>query len=295
MALVGRGENDGVRPSPIIDPRMAARREEVYGRHLRRRFHALVALAGILVLVAVALGAARSPLLALERTVVRAPLRAQTTRNQVTFVAGLAHQPGLVEVDVDAVARRVARLPWVETVAVDRQWPHTVTISFTERRAVAQVAGATGQWLVVDSSGRVLAARSSPSPDLVTVAGPPVAGTPGMGLGPAWSGSLDLATQLPVPLRTVVSSVGAVGADLRLTLVNGGTVRLCGDDRLASKLAAAATMLANVDPASLGMIDVCVPSAPALSPKSAPLPPPASGPETPTSAPPSLTHDGPGA
>lgn len=270
MAPARREENVAVSPSPLIDPRMAARRDEVHGRRLRRRFHALVALAAVVVLVAAALGASRSALLALDRIVVRAPFGAQTPRQQVVLAAGLSHHPGMVEVDVGAVAHRVARLPWVDTVSVTRRWPHTVSISFTERRAAAQVAGASGRWLMVDSSGRILAARASPDPGLVIVAGPPVAGTPGMGLGPAWSAPVDLADQLPGSLRTVVASVRAIHGDLQVVLTNGGTIRLCGDDHIAAKLVATSTMLANIDPTLLGVIDVCVPSAPALAPRPTP-------------------------
>lgn len=268
-----RGETVSV-SATVIDPRMAARRQEVHGRHLRRRFHLLVATACALVALVAVMGAARSPLLALDHTTVQGPFGAQTTNGQILFVAGLTNHPPLAEIDVDAVARRVARLAWIDSVTVTRRWPHTLTIAFSERRAVAQVAGLGGQWLVVDASGRILASRPAPSPDLVSVHGSPVAGRPGMGLGRTWSAPLDLATQLPAPLRSAVASVGSLGPDLEAVLRSGGRIRLCGDDQLQAKLVATSTMLANVDPASLGVIDVCVPSAPALSPR----PPPPSTP-----------------
>lgn len=277
-AAADPGENVAVRASPIIDPRMAARGEEVQGRRLRRRFHALVTLAAVLVLVVAAWGAARSPLLALRRTVVQVPTGARTTRAEVMFVAGLSHRIPMAELDVNAIAHRVARLPWVDSVSVARHWPDTVTISFSERRAAAQVAGVGGRWFQVDSSGRILETRLSPSPDLVIVGGPLVAGTPGMGLSRSWWAPVALANQLPASLRTVVSSVRAVRGDLQVVLANGGTIRLCGDDHLAAKLVATSTMLANVDPNLVGAIDVCVPSAPALLPRPPPPSPADSSP-----------------
>jgi cell division protein FtsQ len=58
---------------------------------------------------------------------------------EAEVLAAAAVQAGapLAAVDTDAVATRVAALPPVESVHVGRSWPHTVTVTVTERVPVA--------------------------------------------------------------------------------------------------------------------------------------------------------------
>jgi cell division protein FtsQ len=49
---------------------------------------------------------------------------------------------GLVSVRLDAVARAVRALPWVETVTVERRWPHGLAVRVGEQQAVARWNGA---------------------------------------------------------------------------------------------------------------------------------------------------------
>ena len=66
-------------------------------------------------------------------------------------VAGLAHtdeatllaagglhagQP-MTNLDIDSARRAISSMPWIDTVAIDRHWPGTVTVTVVERRAVA--------------------------------------------------------------------------------------------------------------------------------------------------------------
>ncbi len=69
----------------------------------------------------------------------------------------------LLRVDTDEVAARVGELPDIATVAVTRSWPSTLTITVTERRAVAYHQGGGGIRLV-DAHG-VLYKRVSEPPD----------------------------------------------------------------------------------------------------------------------------------
>jgi cell division protein FtsQ len=59
--------------------------------------------------------------------------------DQVEQAAGVELGSALAGVDIDAVAERVAALPPVASVEVERRWPRGLAIVVTERRAVAVV------------------------------------------------------------------------------------------------------------------------------------------------------------
>lgn len=58
----------------------------------------------------------------------------------------------LLRLDLDAVDERVSALRPVAEVTVHRSWPHTVTITVTERVPVAAIYR-VGSWWVVDNEG----------------------------------------------------------------------------------------------------------------------------------------------
>jgi cell division protein FtsQ len=172
----------------------------------------------------------------------------------------------LVAIDVDQVASRVAALPWVEHATVTRAWPNTVQISVVERKPVAQAPSAAGGFVLVDESGQVLARRAEAEPGLVTLELPPVAVGPGGNLGRPPVDALDLAGRLPKDLAAKLSGIRGSGSGLEASVTSGGTVKFCGTGDLADKLLAVNTLLNRVDPATIGVLDVCVPSAPVLTP-----------------------------
>lgn len=67
---------------------------------------------------------------------------------QVRAVADVSTGQPLARVDTEAAGARVARLPLVEHVDVERSWPHTIRVVVTERTAVA--------WAVVDGERRAI-------------------------------------------------------------------------------------------------------------------------------------------
>jgi cell division protein FtsQ len=70
----------------------------------------------------------------------------------VLAAAEVAENEPLLRLDTDAVAERVATLPDIATATVERSLPSTVTITVTERRAVAYHDGDRGLRLV-DAAG----------------------------------------------------------------------------------------------------------------------------------------------
>lgn len=76
----------------------------------------------------------------------------QLTPQQVKDVAKVPHGRPLARVDLDAIRRRIAAIPRVESVSVERDWPHTVAIRVTERQ-VAVLLPDSGRFAEIDKSG----------------------------------------------------------------------------------------------------------------------------------------------
>ena len=77
----------------------------------------------------------------------------------------------LARVNTDHIAERVATLPAVQSVKVERRWPHTVAIVITERTGVIALAqGGSFRW--ADASGTLFHQTPTPGPGLVVVEAP---------------------------------------------------------------------------------------------------------------------------
>ena len=282
----------------VLDPRIEERRRRVaaelslteaeYAARTRRwriacfAFALLTALAGAVVVQTPAFGVRE----------VRVQGAARTGAAEVAAATGLTRRTPLARVDTGAVARRVAALPWVDTVRVRRQLPGTVAVAVTERVPVAVVAcgadapaeaGAGGAGdacrALVDRTGRVLALAGEvpgevdhPAAGLPLVAGVPPAGMAGSQLAGDALAPLEVARLLPPALAPMVAEVvagedGAVRLHLRAPDRRGSppTVLLGPPDRVAPKLTAAATVLARTGVAGVEVLDVRVPDAPALT------------------------------
>lgn len=251
------------RPIATIDPRFRARRIAVARDAGRRRLYRLLGLLAVTVVVLATIAALRSPLLDVDRVVVTGAAR--TTAGAVVDVAGVRRGDALVDVDTGSVARRVATLPWVREVRVERHWPGTVAVAVTEREPVAAVQAASGGFVLVDAAGRLLAAEAVAPDGLPTIEGAPERAGPGERLSGAAAPGLAVAAALPPSLARVTGTVAVDGGEVELRLVPFGTVRLGAPDDLAAKFLAAATVLDQVDPTGFGVLDVRVPTAPVLT------------------------------
>lgn len=123
------------------------------------------------------------------------------TVGEVEVLAAAAVTPGgpLADVDTRAVARRVAQLPGVASVEVGRGWPHTVTVTVTERVVVA-VADTSQGPRPVDASGVLYSAPVTPGLPRLTFGG----------IGPddeATRAAIDVLAALPDGLRTQILTV----------------------------------------------------------------------------------------
>ncbi len=177
--------------------------------------------------------------------------------DQVLAAAAAPLGSQLIRIDTTALAERVAELPEISAVSVERSWPQTIVVVATPRVATAAI-GEGDTWWLVDETG-ILFGRTDAQPSNLPVLDSPVtdAAEATRAVGVA------VLTGLPVDLRQLVATVSARSeADVQLGLVSGATV-LWGDstegDRKAEVLLALLAEEATT-------YDVSAPERPALTP-----------------------------
>jgi cell division protein FtsQ len=197
----------------------------------------LVGAAGLALVGAAAAVVYGTPVLGVREVTVRGV----TTLNPAEVRKAAAIRPGtpLASLDLGSVRRRVAGLPPVRTVRVERDWPGTVVITVAERVAVAQVPGPGSGYRLLDGTG--VAFRTVPAdPGLPTVrlaAPDPADATTRAALAVLAALTDDLRTRL-------VALVAESPAGIRLEL-RGDRVIIWGDATdNAAKADAATRMLA---------------------------------------------------
>lgn len=244
----------------VVDPRMRSRRIEVQRHAGRRRLRRVLAVAGTLGALAAVYGLARSPVLDVDH--VRATGGEHTGAAAVATAAAIERGEPMLTLDTGAVARRVEALPWVDEARIERRWPGTVRISVTERTPAAVVPLGEDRSALVDLTGRVLDVGQEPPADLVRVSGLQRRPDAGESLGREGRDALAVVGALGERLP---GGVVEVTTDLEAGLALGGRVRFGTVDDLEDKVVAVETVLADVDLACLGVLDVRVPSNPVLT------------------------------
>jgi len=257
------------RPAPrsTIDPRLDARRRAVRRRLSLRRRVILVALCVVVTLGALAWPLAHSRfLLARVLLVVGA---GRTGDGAVLGASGLAGHPPMIDVNTALAARRIEALPWVASATVVRHWPDGVSVTVTERRAVAVVADGSTGWAELDRTGRVLSITPIRPSGLVEVISAGRPGAPGTTLAGAQP-SATVVAALPVALRSLVSAVSpSPGGAVDLALVDGIGVVFGTATELPAKFEDVASLVAGAGLAAGSVIDVSVPDTPLVTAKKA--------------------------
>ncbi len=143
----------------------------------------------------------------------------------------------LVSVDAGAAAQRVAAIPALASVRVQRMYPSTVRVTVTERIPVVFVDEADGTHLL-DTTG-VDFAVAPPAPGVVRL----VTESPGLGDPPTES-ALAVLDSMPPTLRGQVGEIRASSvSDVSLLLLDGRTLVWGNRDNSERKSAVALALL----------------------------------------------------
>lgn len=228
--------------------------------------------AGLLAVSALLYLAAReTPLFAVrDLDVTGAP---PAVRRVVEEAAQPALGESLVALDQDELQRRLAALPAVKALSIDRSFPHTLRIAVVPERPLAVVRQEDDAWLVSDR-GRVIRAvekRGAPRrPRISAGEGARLA------LGEIVEEQqvrlvLNALRRVPPTFPVRIESARADEHDVTLVLAGGAELRLGDREGLALKLAVAGRVLRTISAAerqSLGYLDVTVPERPVGADKS---------------------------
>jgi cell division protein FtsQ len=156
----------------------------------------------------------------------------------VVRAAAIEHGTPMVRLDADEAAARVAELPRVFEVVVERSWPSTVEIIITERAPVA-IRKAGAEIHLIDATGLDYAIAKTAPPGLPTLAMGDVRPD-----NPATKAVVTVLAALPKQLKThVVTLTADTPGDVRLTLADGRVIKWGNARDNARKAAVLAPLL----------------------------------------------------
>ncbi|GDY32811.1 cell division protein FtsQ/DivIB [Gandjariella thermophila] len=219
-------------------PARARRTGRPVRRPSRQRilFRRWMVLLTALALVGLGYGVTFTPLLGVRHVDVVGTMG--VTPDQVRAAAAIPPGSPMLRLDLRGIRDRVAALPRVAAVQVDRSWPATVSVRIVERSPVGLIRAEDGLHLV-DRTGT----------DYATVADPPP-GVPELRLRRAdphdrlTTAMVGVLAALPDRLRAEVLSVSAGSpGSVRLSLSGGREVRWGGVESSARKAAVLQALL----------------------------------------------------
>jgi cell division protein FtsQ len=223
-----------------------------------RNVRALLGVVGTLVFAAAGWAAVNSPLLDVDRVVVRGV--SGEHEREVRAASGVVAGEALLLVDLGAAERRVEKVPWVREARAERELPGGLRIRVVERTPIAWARRDGSTVALIDETGSVVTdtpAAPGALPELVGLGPLP---PPGRHVTP--TAAAGLLGELPVELRQQVAGVALVGGAVTLRLTGGVEVRLGAPADTLAKGRVALAVLAAASPARIAYVDVRVPAAP---------------------------------
>lgn len=260
-----------------VEPRLVERRQHVAAaqrRARRRRFAVVAALAALPLIGAVV---AFSPLLGVSEIEVSGLER--LSEREVLRATGIELGTNMVDADLAEMRRAAMAEPLVASAHVTRHWPTTIRIEVVEEQPLVRVHDGGDPVAVLSRSGRVLdpalfAGETLPS---VRLEGASLMGSGGsISSGGTMSYGDDLDDRIRPALRVfevlpdhvadrlsdaTISSSGAVELELDGSLV----VRLGSLDSLPAKLLSLTTVLEQVSPECMSVLDLTEPTRPTVA------------------------------
>lgn len=221
-------------------------------RQRRRRMLWIGVVGALVLLVLGSLGAAYSPLFAVERVRV---VGAQTL-DPAAVEAALSGQIGtpLPRVDASAVKVALVAFPLVESYTLEARPPHELVVRIVERTPIGSLASPAG-YTLVDAAGVALSTTPQPPP------GHPVLAVEGGVGSPAFDAVGTVFRSLPEDIRAQVTAMSATTAnDVALTLGGTGTTVVWGNaDDSELKSVVLAKAMAALPPSGVSSYDVSSP------------------------------------
>jgi cell division protein FtsQ len=244
-----------VRRSSSRKPRPRSKRQSKQA--VRSRRHRKVLVFSVIALVLALLGASvwgiyYSTALVTKRVIVIGTHK--LTQTQVSLAAQVPLGVPLARQDLGAIAERTTGLPAVESAAVTRKWPSTITITVAERRPVLAVRQ-SGRYVVIDKSGVAYETRSVLPPEVVLAEINP-------GDTPLLSEVATVAGAMPLKLRGKVDRITAGSRDSIALILRSGRIVTWGSSSDSELKAQVVSALLKQKPKSV--IDVSSPHNPTI-------------------------------
>ncbi len=240
---------------PAIDRRFVERRESVARAAFRERSHKQLIIVAIIVLALVGAVVAKSGIFNVRAIdVVGVSLGRQDEVRRVAAARG----DSMVALDTSAIEQRILALPYVGSVAVDREFPNRLRLRIVELTPAA-VAVAPHEVALIASNGRVLEHRSHTPRGMVRVTGFVALPRDGEDIRPVGIGAL--AAALPDSMRAELRSIDisdGSGIVVRLRTIE---IRLGELQQLDLKLRTAEAVLSKANGCTK-YVDVSTVSAP---------------------------------
>jgi cell division protein FtsQ len=187
---------------------------------------------------------------------------------QVIRASGLHGGERIMWIRLSATARRIERIPAVQSATAQRSLPETVVLKVRERTPIAALGGRGA--LATDAFGRIFRSRVAGSlPVLEGYHGH----TPGSYVDHSSRIVVDAFGSFPRLIRSQTARI-VVGPPLTLVLTNGVEIRFGRYNDLERKARVAAAVLDAERGTELGYIDVRAPDVPVTRDKAPPSPSP---------------------
>ena len=223
-------------------------------RQRRRRLLWFGGLGAVVLLVLGSIGAAYSPLFAVQQVTVIGT----STLDPAVIAQALAGEVGtpLPQVDPSDVKAALVQFPLVESYTLEARPPHELVVRVVERTPIGVVASPAG-YTLVDAAGVALAT----TPD-APAGRPVITATGGIG-SPAFAAIGTVYRSLPADIAAQVTAMSATTAnDVTLTLGGTRTDVVWGNaDDSAKKAQVLASAMAARPPADVTRYDVSSPGA----------------------------------
>lgn len=152
--------------------------------------------------------------------------RVVTTAEIMDKAGPILRGKSLLAISFDNASRSLSEFPYVESIELNRDFPHTMNIHVREYRPFVNLAGEEGKFFMLTSNGRVLAALPAPDPKfpLLTTKEPCPAQTSGqVDCSDALAG-FEFMNSIPSNFNQDIAEVGVVDGDVTMRTRSGVNV-----------------------------------------------------------------------